>query len=129
MNNTFPMCTKRDLHFTAGNSNCVGPISKIQASQRNQCLLGVRSTELTLRDVGQYYGPDSFEQCSSWSEILLNGSRLRLQPFWLWFAPFPILCLRIASQIIFKNNCAEGVPIDMWIASLFPLTKASFTQV
>ncbi len=81
MNNTFPMCTKKDLHFTAGNSNCVGPTSEIQASQRNQCLLGVRSTELKQRDVGQYYDPDSFEQCSSWSEILVNGSRLRLQPF------------------------------------------------
>ncbi len=123
------MCTKKDLHFTAGNSNCVGPTCEIQASQRNQCLLGVRSTELKQRDVGQYYSTDSFEQCSSWSEILVNGSRQRLQPFCLWFAPFPILCFGKASQIIFKNNCAEDVPNNMWIASLFPLTLASFTQV
>ncbi len=66
-------------------------------------LLGVRSTALKQRYVGQYDGPDSFEQWSSWSEIIVNGSRLRLQPFWLWLASFPILCFTKASQITFKR--------------------------
>ncbi len=44
---------KNDLHFAAGNSNYVGQNAEIQARQRNQCLFGVRSTELKQRDVGQ----------------------------------------------------------------------------